>query len=231
MASVLDFPTAAERSATHFPPDWTLADVQMHLGGVPAERIRLHPFPGVATEQDLLALEDRGIKLIELIDGILVEKAVGWEEAIVTMLIGQALRNYLDEHDLGHVLGPDAIVRLLPNRLRAADVAFVGWHRFPKDRLPRRPIPRLIPDLAIEVLSETNTEAEMQLKLKDYFDAGVPLVWIIDPATRSARVYTALDQMETIGTDGKLDGGEVLPGFELRLDELFERAERQGPAS
>ena len=71
---------------------------------------------------------------------------------------------------------------------------FIAWERFPNRQLPREPIPALAPDLAIEVLSEGNTEQEMQRKLHDYFTAGVRLVWYIDPRSRSAKSYTAENQ-------------------------------------
>ena len=63
----------------------------------------------------------------------------------------------------------------------------------------------------------------MELKLDEYFAAGVRLVWYIDPGPRSACLFTARDQVKTIGETAQLEGGEVLPGFALRLSELFER--------
>jgi Uma2 family endonuclease len=82
---------------------------------------------------------------------------------------------------------------------------------------------RVAPDLAVEIISEGNTEGEMNLKLDEYFAAGVRLVWYIDPGTRSAQIYTAREQSETIGQSGVLDGRDVLPGFQLVLGELFAR--------
>ena len=81
----------------------------------------------------------------------------------------------------------------------------------------------MAPDLAIEVLSAGNTAAEMQRKLRDYFTAGVKLVWYIDPATRSAKSYTAEDKFIAVDESGSLSGGDVLPGFELPLGALFDK--------
>lgn len=75
--------------------------------------------------------------------------------------------------------------------------------------------------LAVEVLSPGNTEGEMQRKLRDYFAVGVRLVWTIDPVTRTARAYTSPEQGSSYTEAGRLSGGEVLPGFELPLRELF----------
>ena len=83
--------------------------------------------------------------------------------------------------------------------------------------------------VAVEVLSETNTKKEMDAKLKRYFEAGVKLVWYVDPKSRSAVAYTAPTDATQIGPDGELNGGDVLPGFSLSLPWLFEEADRQGP--
>jgi Uma2 family endonuclease len=86
-----------------------------------------------------------------------------------------------------------------------------------------------VPDLAVEVLSETNTQAEMDDKLEKYFRAGVRLVWYIDPATRSARAFTSQSGVREISLDDELDGGDVLTGFRLSLRFVFEQADRRGP--
>ncbi|MGO9113445.1 MAG: Uma2 family endonuclease [Thermoguttaceae bacterium] len=109
--------------------------------------------------------------------------------------------------------------------VRAADVSFIRWERLPGGKLPKKPVPNIVPDLAVEVLSKGNTKAEMQRKLHEYFTAGVRLVWLIDPTTRTATVYTTLEQTTHVDRDGVLSGGDVLPGFELPLEELFARAE------
>ena len=82
-----------------------------------------------------------------------------------------------------------------------------------------------VPDLAVEILSEANTEAEMDRKLHEYFQAGVRLVWRIEPKTRTSRAYTSVNTWREIGPHGSLSGGDVLPGFELPLAQLFARVE------
>lgn len=212
---------------TAFPSSWTLADLQAHLGGVPASRIRLFPTPGTATEEDALRLDDQKDCICELVDGVLVEKTVSSFESIVAMILVRALGNYLDSHDLGLLLGEAGPLRILPRKMRVPDVSFIRWDRFPGGKLPKDRVYRIAPDLAVEILCEGNTPQEMELKLDEYFEAGVQMVWYIDPATRTARIYTARQQSTTIDANGLLDGGDVLPGFQLRLGELFERAERR----
>ena len=209
--------------------DWSLADLLEHLGGIPAERIRLRPQPGTATEQDVIEAE-RHDHLCELIDGTLVEKAMGWRESRVAHLLGHLLEDFLEEHDWGVVTGADGTVKLMPGQVRIPDVAFFSWDRFPNRRLPEEPIPNLAPDLAIEVLSRGNTEGEMRRKLRDYFAAGVRLVWYIDPQSRNTRVHTAVDQTTVIGEDQPISGGEVLPGFQVTLRDLLLRTDREPPA-
>jgi Uma2 family endonuclease len=216
-------------ATTKLPADWTLADLQRHLGGIPLERIRIYPPPGMATEADVIAVGDQEDRLCELIDGILVEKTMGHFESLLAGIVIQHLRNYLDEHDLGFVLAPDGPLRILPRQVRMPDVCFIRWDRLPKPYSPSTPILDAVPNLAIEILSKNNTPQEMQRKLEEYFQAGTELVWYIDPRTRSAKVYTAVDQCEELGETGTLAGAAALPGFSLPLQTLFEKAGRQGP--
>ena len=146
---------------------------------------------------------------------------MGYYESFLAVEIIYSLKTFLEKHDLGIVLGADGTLRVLPHQVRVPDVCFISWDRFPGRKLPAEPIPALAPDLAIEVLSASNTEGEMQRKLHDYFSAGVKLVWYIDPRTKSAKSYTAEDRCVEVSEAQSLSGGEVLPGFELLLKELF----------
>jgi Uma2 family endonuclease len=120
------------------------------------------------------------------------------------------------------------MVRLYPGLVRGPDVAYASWDRFPERKVPEQPIPTLAPDLAVEVLSESNTPKEMERKRGEYFSQGVSVVWEIDPSTRTATVYTP-DGNETHLTESdRLDGGDVLPGFSLELSELFAELDRHG---
>jgi Uma2 family endonuclease len=167
------------------------------------------------------------------VDGILVEKPVGQHESWVGFIIAGQLDRYLEAHDLGMATTEQGVYRILPDVGRAPDVAFVAWASLPGGQPPGRddPVPAVVPDLVIEVLSRSNTRREMARKRDEYFRAGVKLVWEIDPATRSAIVYTAADKAEPVPMDGILAGDPVLPGFVLSLKAVFDRADRRGPAS
>jgi len=212
---------------TELPVEWSLADLRRHLGGIPLKRIRLYPPPGMATEEDAIAVRERDGAICEVIDGILVEKVMSSYESVLALLIGQWLNAFLEKNPLGVALGADGMLRILPKRTRVPDISFIRWERFPKRKLPRDRVFAVAPDLAIEILSPGNTPAEIALKLKDYFRAGTRLVWVTDPERRTARVYTSPDDFTQIKESGALDGGEVLPGFRIKLKELFSRVPRE----
>lgn len=192
--------------------------------GVSANRVVLDPLPGTATLRDLARFNDTKVndRLYELVDGTLVEKVMGYRESFIAGVILEALRAYSRENgDLGLVVGADGTVRLFKKICRAPDVSFTYWDRLPDRKVPTAPIPDLAPDLAVEVLSRRNRPGEMKRKLKDYFRAKVRCVWHVDPATRTVLVFTSPTNPVELGEDDTIDGGEVLPGFELPVATLF----------
>ncbi len=202
-----------------------MGELLEQLGGVSPHRVRLHPAPGTATEKDLLEVLDHANVLCELIDGVLVEKVMGYPESSLANWISHLLQLFLDQHDLGNLAGADGTMRLMPGLVRIPDVSFVRWEKLPGRRLPEKAIPNLAPDLAIEVLSEGNTRGEMQRKRREYFLSGVELVWMVDPKRRIVTVYTAgaPDEGVVFTEADTLDGGKVLPGLSLPVRRIFAR--------
>ena len=98
-------------------------------------------------------------RLCELVDGVLVEKTVGYYESRVAGLLFHFIELFLQRRDLGIVLGADGTLRLMPGLVRIPDVSFISWKKFPNRELPAEPVPDLVPDLAVEVLSTANTAA------------------------------------------------------------------------
>jgi Uma2 family endonuclease len=188
---------------------------------IPAERILLTPLPGTATENDLLLMNDRGYRVCELVDGVLVAKTMGAEESILASLLIQYLGSFVRQRDLGIVLGEAGFLELQPGLIRAADVAFIAWDRLPGARWPRAAVPKLSPDLAVEVISKSNTKKEMEHKLQEYFNEDVRLVWYVYPRQQVIDVYASPTEKRRVYHDQVLDGGDVLPGFSLPLEELF----------
>ncbi len=199
----------------------TLADFQTQLGDIPAERIRLSPAPGTATQADCIAAnenEPRG--LCELVDGTLVEKAMGFEASVVAISISFLLRNFVATHRLGLVSGTDGFFSL-PSSTRAPDVAFLSRDRLPNGRFPQHAHPQLAPNLVVEVLSPGNTRAEMARKRMEYFLAGVELIWMVDCQNRSVAIYASQTEFVVVGEADTIDGGTVLPGFSCAVADFF----------
>ena len=216
--------------ATELEPLETLADLMERLGNVPLERIRLHPFPGTATVEDVLRLCDREPKrLCELVDGVLVEKVMGHQESRLAFRLGHALQSYLEVHDLGILSGADGPHQILFDQVRFPDVAFIGYDQIPEGADLSIAVPAWIPTLAVEVLSRSNTKAEMTRKLRNYFEAGVELVWYVDPSDRTIRVYHSPESVATLTETDDLDGETILPGFRLAIRDWFDRASRIRP--
>ncbi|AWM38324.1 hypothetical protein GobsT_35470 [Gemmata obscuriglobus] len=202
----------------------TFADLHAKLGGVPLDRIRLHPAPGTATEADL---EHAGKPTCELIDGVLVEKAMGTFESFLGIHIARLIGNHVEANDLGVVTGEAGFIRLGQDHVRAPDVTFIPWSEFPNDEVPQdEAFWSVAPGLIVEVLSPGNTTAEIDRKLAEFFKAGCKLAWTIDPRAKTAMVYTSAKSFKELDETGTLDGGKVLPGFTLSLAELFASTQR-----
>ena len=211
------------------PPE-TFAELWEQLGNVPRNRIRMFPPPGTATGAVVERLCNREPKcLCELIDGVLVEKTMGHVESRLAIRLGFLLQAFLEDHDFGIVAGADGPHRVLPDQVRFPDIAFIAYNNIPKDADWRTAVPNWIPSLAVEVISESNTKGEMARKLHDYFDAGVKLVWYVDPPTRSVRVFHSPETFVTKGEHEELDGEDVLPGFRVSIRDWFDRALRVRP--
>ena len=206
----------------------TLDDLCQRLGGVAPGRIRTHPVPGTATLADVIDIQDHEGVLCELIEGVLVEKVMGLPESGLGSAVIAILYTFVVSRNLGFVTGMDGTFELMPHLVRIPDVAFTNWDRVPGRRYPTTPVPALAPNLAVEVLSRSNTPGEMNLKRQDYFGSGVELVWEIDPADRTIRVYTSPTNPTTLTTADVLDGGTVLPGFTIPVGQVFAELDRRG---
>jgi Uma2 family endonuclease len=202
----------------------TAADLMAELGDIPADRILTDPPPGRATEADVLRLAEQEGRLCELVDGTLVEKAMGWEETKLEGLIFGFIHDYLKEHPLGEVYPGTGVIRLAEGVVRGPDVTVCLWKHVTTPKQDRKnPIARTVADLAVEVVSRSNTAKEMARKCQEYFDSGTAIVWLVYPKTRTVEVYTSPTRFRTFGIDDTLDGGTLLPSFRLSLRTLFAR--------
>lgn len=189
------------------------------LGDVRIERIVFDPWPGTATEADVLYFDNHQDRLCELVYGTLVAKTGGLYESHIAGLLIMYLNQFILPRGLGVVTREGGMMRMSDGCIRIPDVAFVSIRR-----LSGRwePVPALGPDLAVEVLSEGNTPAEIKLKLRSYFQSGTRLAWVIDPPTRTVAVYhSSGDPTVVLNESQILDGEPVLPGFTLLISDLF----------
>src|SRR3990170_595958 len=145
----------------------------------------------------------------EVIDGTLVEKAMGWKESELAIIIATMLRNFVSANRLGKVFGPDGMFRLEPEQIRIPDVAFISKQRFAGRTLQPGAFWELGCDLAVEVISPSNTRREMERKLSDYFAAGVGAVWLVYLKSREVVVYSSPNNSLTLRGDDVLDGGNL----------------------
>jgi Uma2 family endonuclease len=209
-------PTPATQAAE------TLSTLLERLGGVSPSRVRLHPPPGLATAEDLIRLGESA-KGCELVDGVLVEKAMGYWEDKIGLYIGAMLLAFVAPRKLGSVTGGQGFLRLGERLVRAPDAAFTSADRLAGQQA--EPFPRAAFNLAVEVLSRGNTPGEMLRKRRDYFQAGVELVWVVDPPAESISVYTPAGGVEApvavLRAGDTLEAGEVLPGFTLPVSDVL----------
>ena len=201
---------------------WTSEDLARRFGPIPRERIRQVPKPGTGTVEDVVRIDDHEDRLCELVDGVLVEKTMGSLESALAMFLGRLLGEFVAAGRLGIVTGEGGMMEIAPDLVRIPDLAFVAWDRLPDRAIPKSLAPKLAPDLAVEILSRSNSKAEMAEKLVDYFKAGVRLVWYVDPRKQLVQVHTSRDNCRVLSMGDRLDGGEVLPGFSVELKRLFE---------
>ena len=112
----------------------TLADLLRSLGGIVPDRVLMDPPPGRAVEADVEAVLRREHRLCELVDGTLVEKAIGYRESVLALAIASALREFVIPRNLGLVSGESGMMRLFAGLVRMPDVAYVSWGRVPGRR-------------------------------------------------------------------------------------------------
>ena len=195
------------------------------MGDLPLERIVMNPWIGMATEGDLLKfVEGADKRLCELVDGTLVEKPVGIKESRIAGKLITALNIFLAGKKLGFVSGEAGPFRLQPKRVRLPDVAYTSYASLPTPESADAPILASPPTLAAEVISEGNTKAEMRRKVREYFESGTRLVWLIYPKSKTVAVFeSASDEPTRIVTEGEpLDAAGILPGFSINVAELFD---------
>jgi Uma2 family endonuclease len=159
----------------------------------------------------------------ELIDGELAPVHATSLKATTTALrIARIVGNHVDAHDLGMMTGADGGFVLFPDRetLLVPNVAFIRKDRVPPEEEHDR-FPRLAPDMVVEVLSPTGRMASALGKISLYMEAGVEVVWLVDPVKRTVSALVEDDAPVRLSEHDDLTGGRVLPGFSIRISDLL----------
>jgi len=173
------------------------------------------------TPEELLAMPDG--QHYELVNGELVEKKMGTEASWIGGQLFARIWAWNEESRQGWVLPAEASYQCFPEepaRVRRPDTSFIRFGRLPEERVPEghTAVP---PDLAVEVVSPNDLFSEVRVKVGEYLRAGVRVVWIVDPKTRSVEVARPGGQSFWLQEEDELTEEEVLPGFRCRVGSLF----------
>lgn len=168
-----------------------------------------------------ISLPENRDRSFEFIGGEIVEVVSNSYSSTIAMLIGGAVSVFVRQNKLGRVSGADGGYMVMGEKY-IPDAAFISYARQPKQSYEAyNPLP---PDLAIEVLSPSNDEWEMRVKIANYLQSGT-VVWLADPDRQRMEVYAPGQPVQKLGIDDVLDGGTVLPGFKLPVRDIFPQDE------
>jgi Uma2 family endonuclease len=174
------------------------------------------------TAEQLLRMPDDGYRY-ELIAGELrMMSPAGWRHGAAAGKLHGLLAPHVVAHNLGAVLAAETgfLLSRDPDTVRAPDIAFVAadrWHAAP----PRESYWPGAPDLAVEVVSPSDTFQEVQEKVEAWLRAGARMVWVVSPQPRDVTVYRPARESRTLSEEDQLSGEDVLPGFHCRVGEIF----------
>ncbi|HEX7859249.1 MAG TPA: Uma2 family endonuclease [Verrucomicrobiae bacterium] len=173
------------------------------------------------TEQELQALPDNGFDY-EVVNGELVMSPKNnFQHGDICGELLMRMRVHAKAEKLGLVCDSSTGYWMNNRNCRAPDVSFIAKARLVGMKRPAKQFFPGAPDLLVEVLSPNNTRREMEERLRDFFESGAQLAWIIDPETETAEICNSLSDRRLLGPGGELDGEDVLPGFRCKLSELF----------
>lgn len=177
------------------------------------------------TADVLLAMPNA--KDFELVNGVLVERNMGWESEFFGSNLLVLLGMFCREHNCGWVNGSSAGYQCYedafpddPDRVRKPDVSFISIDRLPSDAIPRAHC-EIVPDLAIEVISSNDRYQEVEEKVDEYLRVGVRLVWVVHPQKKTIRIHRANGTVQDLHLTDELSGEDVLVGFRCPVSEIF----------
>ncbi len=173
-------------------------------------------------QQDSAWVDD--VERYEVIDGVRVEhEPMGAFETVLASWLCYLINGFAVDKKLGIAVS-EVLFILDANRnlRRRPDVAFVPYARWPASAITRESAWNVVPDLAVGMVSPSNLAEEIEGKITDYFQSGVRLVWVFYPDSGRVYVYQSPTHVTVLQRTDILDGGEVLPGFQLAIAQLYD---------
>ena len=178
--------------------------------------------PGLVTPEELYAMPDNST--MELVDGRIVEKNVSYKSVRAEGLIHRRFENYLDTNPVAEAFVASFGYRCFadaPDKIRKPDVTVIRAERLRELENPDPGYMPLIPDLAVEVVSSNDGYYDVMKKVKEYLDAGFPLVWVVDLVWRTITTYAGGEAQEMFTADDEITAEEAMPGFRCKVAELM----------
>jgi Uma2 family endonuclease len=175
------------------------------------------------TADEFLLLPESPGACRELVRGEIEEMSLaGGEHGRIAARIGRRIGNHVEDRRLGETYAAETgfVTERDPDTVRGADCAFISAARLPLIADPRKHI-RIPPDLVVEVTSPSDRPAQVDAKIAEWLAFGVRAVWQVDPDRRTVAVHRTGQSPVTLGTNGELDGGDILPGFRCRVADIF----------
>ncbi len=174
------------------------------------------------TAEDLFEMSSR-VGRSELIEGELIHMSpASFEHGSVTMRLSWRIAQFVDEHDLGEVLGAETgfVLRRNPDTVRAPDIAFVTKARVKKVGTVRAYWPGC-PDLAVEVVSTSDSFSEVEAKALAWIDGGCQVVWVVDPKQKNVTEYRSSTEIRILKGNDRLKAPSLLNDWSVEVEKLF----------
>ncbi|MFQ5637123.1 MAG: Uma2 family endonuclease [bacterium] len=172
------------------------------------------------TDEELMQLPDDGHKY-EYVDGEVKVSPAGLIHERLGLRLGRKLDEFTEKHQLGGVYGSSAGYRMKSGNVLSPDISFIRKSRLHGGKSPKG-FGHFAPDLAVEILSPSDRLADLQGKIKEYFENGSEQVWILDPWEKRTFVYHLAADYEVFDEHEDITGGDLLPSFSFRLGDLLE---------
>jgi Uma2 family endonuclease len=177
---------------------------------------------GTLSAEEYWALPDDG-RRTELVRGkVLTIPSPGFQHGELCLRIGFVIMQFLAAKPFGRIVSNDAgvITERDPDTVRGPALSFYSFDRLPSHQSPQG-YPDVAPDLSLEVKSPSDRWNKLVSKAAELLDAGVTVVCIVDPESQKVQIHRADEAVRTLARDEFLEFADVLPGFSVRVGDLF----------